>query len=42
MSFDFDIKPYAYQKEILKNLQAERRIFNRKRKWNNKSIYVFR
>lgn len=31
MSFEFDIKPYAYQKEILENLQAERKIFNRNR-----------
>ncbi len=31
MLFEFDIKPYAYQKEILENLQAERKIFNRNR-----------
>ena len=35
MSFEFDIKPYAYQKEILENLQAERKIFNR-----NKNLVV--
>lgn len=29
MSFEFDIKPYAYQKEILENLEAERKIFGR-------------
>lgn len=31
MSFEFDIKPYAYQKEILENLQAEREVFGRYR-----------
>lgn len=31
MLFEFDIKPYTYQKEILENLQAERKIFNRNR-----------
>lgn len=35
MSFEFDIKPYAYQKEILENLQAERKVFNR-----NKNLVV--
>lgn len=35
MSFEFDIKPYSYQKEILENLQAERKIFNR-----NKNLVV--
>ena len=29
MSFEFDIKPYSYQKEILENLEAEREIFGR-------------
>lgn len=29
MTFDFDIKPYSYQKEILENLQAEREVFGR-------------
>lgn len=29
MIFEFDIKPYAYQKEILENLDAEREIFGR-------------
>ena len=29
MTFEFDIKPYAYQKEILENLDAEREIFGR-------------
>ena len=29
MTFEFDIKPYAYQKEILENLDAERKIFGR-------------
>ncbi|MEG0221980.1 MAG: DUF3427 domain-containing protein [Clostridia bacterium] len=28
-TFDFDITPYEYQKEILENLQAERDVFNR-------------
>ena len=31
MTFEFDIKPYAYQKEILENLDAEREIFGRYR-----------
>ena len=31
MLFEFDIKPYTYQKEILENLQAERKIFNKNR-----------
>lgn len=31
MIFDFDIKPYTYQKEILENLEAERKIFGRYR-----------
>ena len=31
MTFEFDIKPYAYQKEILENLDAEREIFGRHR-----------
>ena len=31
MTFEFDIKPYAYQKEILQNLDAEREIFGRYR-----------
>ncbi len=35
MAFEFDIKPYAYQKEILENLQAERKVFNR-----NKNLVV--
>lgn len=35
MSFEFDIKPYAYQKEILENLQAEGKVFNR-----NKNLVV--
>lgn len=35
MSFEFDIKPYAYQKEILENLEAERKIFKR-----NKNLLV--
>lgn len=35
MSFEFDIKPYAYQKEILENLQAERKFFKR-----NKNLVV--
>lgn len=29
MSFEFDIKPYTYQKEILENLDAERKVFGR-------------
>ncbi|MCR5146990.1 MAG: DUF3427 domain-containing protein [Clostridia bacterium] len=29
MTFEFDIKPYTYQKEILENLEAERKIFGR-------------
>ena len=29
ISFEFDIKPYSYQKEILENLEAEREIFGR-------------
>lgn len=29
MTFNFDIKPYTYQKEILDNLEAERKIFGR-------------
>ena len=29
MTFEFDIKPYTYQKEILDNLEAERKIFGR-------------
>lgn len=28
-NFNFDIKPYAYQKEILENLKAERELFNK-------------
>lgn len=28
-NFDFDIKPYSYQKEILDNLQAERDLYGR-------------
>ncbi len=35
LSFDFDIKPYAYQKEILDNLESERKVFNR-----NKNLVV--
>lgn len=35
MTFEFDIKPYAYQKEILENLEAERKIFGR-----NKNLIV--
>lgn len=31
MTFEFDIKPYTYQKEILENLEAERKIFGRYR-----------
>ena len=31
MTFEFDIKPYSYQKEILENLQAEREVFGRYR-----------
>lgn len=31
MIFEFDIKPYTYQKEILENLEAERKIFGRYR-----------
>ena len=31
LTFEFDIKPYAYQKEILENLDAEREIFGRYR-----------
>lgn len=31
MTFELDIKPYSYQKEILENLQAEREIFGRYR-----------
>ena len=31
MTFEFDIKPYAYQKEILDNLESERKIFGRYR-----------
>lgn len=30
-NFDFDIKPYSYQKEILDNLQAERDLYGRYR-----------
>ena len=29
INFEFDIKPYAYQKEILESLKAEREIFGR-------------
>lgn len=29
MTFEFDIKPYTYQKEILENLDAERKVFGR-------------
>ncbi|MDD2628390.1 MAG: DUF3427 domain-containing protein [Clostridia bacterium] len=29
ITFEFDIKPYTYQKEILENLQAEREVFGR-------------
>ena len=29
MTFELDIKPYAYQKEILDNLEAERKVFGR-------------
>ncbi len=29
MTFELDIKPYTYQKEILENLEAERKIFGR-------------
>lgn len=29
MSFEFNIKPYAFQKEILENLDAERELFGR-------------
>ncbi len=31
MSFEFDIKPYAFQKEILDNLESERKVFGRYR-----------
>lgn len=31
MILEFDIKPYTYQKEILENLEAERKIFGRYR-----------
>ena len=31
LSFTFDIRPYAYQKEILEKLQVERKIFNKNR-----------
>ncbi|MBS4539012.1 DUF3427 domain-containing protein [Clostridium sp. D2Q-11] len=31
ISFNFDIQPYHYQKEILENLQVEREIFDRTR-----------
>lgn len=31
LNFTFDIRPYAYQKEILEKLQVERKIFNRNR-----------
>lgn len=34
-SFNFDIQPYAYQKEILENLQVERKVFGR-----NKNLIV--
>ncbi|WP_449354839.1 DUF3427 domain-containing protein [Virgibacillus natechei] len=33
--FDFDIRPYYYQKEMLENLQAEREVFGR-----NKNLLV--
>ena len=29
MTFEFDIKPYAFQKEILDNLESERKVFGR-------------
>lgn len=29
MTFEFDIKPYAFQKEILDNLESERKVFDR-------------
>ena len=31
LNFTFDIRPYAYQKEILEKLQVERKIFNKNR-----------
>ena len=31
MSFEFDIRPYAFQKEILDNLESERKVFGRYR-----------
>lgn len=31
LKFTFDIRPYAYQKEILEKLQVERKIFNKNR-----------
>ena len=37
LNFTFDIRPYAYQKEILEKLQVERKIFNKNR---NLDIYL--
>lgn len=35
LNFNFDIRPYAYQKEILEKLQVERKIFNK-----NKNLVI--
>ncbi|MDO4535569.1 MAG: DUF3427 domain-containing protein [Clostridium perfringens] len=35
LNFSFDIRPYAYQKEILEKLQVERKIFNK-----NKNLVI--
>ena len=35
LNFSFDIRPYAYQKEILENLKVERKIFNK-----NKNLVI--